>query len=86
MTQCLSTKTGHVHKAFFDDADLTAYPTGLSGVVLADYVKGVNITGGTGALDGAMGNVSVFGAIDLNKGELTLRYAGTVCFSEVEER
>ena len=42
------------------------------------------ITGGTGGFEGASGTLStVFGAIDLNKGQLTLRYEGTVCFEHV---
>ena len=52
--------------------------------MLADYLNGVNITGGTGGFENAHGTLeSVFGAIDLNKGELTLRYEGTVCFERV---
>jgi hypothetical protein len=44
----------------------------------------VMITGGTGGFEGASGTLpSVFGAIDLNKGQLTLRYEGTVCFASV---
>ena len=37
----------------------------------------------TGVFQGATGNISAFGAIDENKGQLTLRYAGTVCFAPV---
>jgi len=49
--------------------------------VLADYLDGVDITGGTGRFDGATGHLSsVFGAVDLNLGQITLRYAGTICF------
>jgi hypothetical protein len=78
----LVTETGDT--VFWQDADLTTFPTSDSGRVLADYVNGVNITGGTGGFENAHGTLeSVFGAIDLNKGELTLRYEGTVCFERV---
>ena len=79
----LVTETGDT--VFWQDADLTTFPTSDSGRVLADYLNGVNITGGTGGFENAHGTLeSVFGAIDLNKGELTLRYEGTVCFSLVK--
>jgi len=79
----LVTETGDT--VFWQDADLTTFPTNDSGRVLADYLNGVNITGGTGGFENAHGTLeSVFGAIDLNKGELTLRYEGTVCFQRVE--
>jgi hypothetical protein len=67
----------------FKDADLTLLAN-ASGQYLGNYLKGVTITGGTGGFEGASGNLkSVFGAIDLNKGQLTLRYEGTVCFERV---
>ena len=67
----------------FKDADLTLLAN-VNGQYLGNYLKGVTITGGTGAFEGAQGNLySVFGAIDLNKGQLTLRYEGTVCFEPV---
>jgi hypothetical protein len=62
------TETGDT--VFWQDADLTTFPTTDSGRVLADYLKGVKITGGTGGFQNAHGTLdSVFGAIDLNKGE-----------------
>ena len=68
----------------WQDADLTTFPTSNSGRVVADYLKGVTITGGTGGFKNAHGFLnSVFGAIDLNKGELTLRYEGYICFAQV---
>jgi hypothetical protein len=76
------TETGDT--IFWEDADLTTFPTGDKGRVLADYLKGVTISGGTGGFTNAHGFLnSVFGAIDLDKGELTLRYEGTVCFERV---
>jgi hypothetical protein len=65
---------------FAKDALLTAFPTSDPNRVLADYLKGVEITGGTGRFEGATGTVFAFGAADLKLGQITLRYAGTVCF------
>ena len=67
----------------FEDADLTLLAN-VNGQYLGNYLQGVTITGGTGGFEGASGNLnSVFGAIDLNKHQLTLRYEGTVCFQYV---
>ena len=70
---------------FAKDAFLTAFPTSDSNRVLADYLKGVEITGGTGRFEGATGTVFAFGAADLKLGQITLRYAGTVCFRSVPD-
>ena len=64
-------------------ADLTIYPTPDNNRVLADYLKGVEIMGGTGAFVRATGTLFFFGAADLSLGQITLRYAGTVCFARV---
>ena len=70
----------------FEDADLTLLAN-VNGQYLGNYKNGITITGGTGGFEGATGNLnSVFGAIDLNKRQLTLRYEGTVCFAEAKER
>ena len=67
----------------FKDADLTLLAN-ANGQYLGNYLNGVTITGGTGGFEGAQGVLySIFGAIDLNKGQLTLRYEGTVCFEPV---
>jgi hypothetical protein len=71
---------------FLNDANLTAFPTPDPNRVLADYLNGVDITGGTGAFEGATGTLSAWGAADLNLGQITLRYAGTVCFKPVSPR
>jgi hypothetical protein len=64
----------------FDNADLNLLAD-VNGQYLGNYLHGIIITGGTGGVEGASGNLnSVFGAIDFNKGQLTLRYEGTVCF------
>jgi hypothetical protein len=69
----------------FQDADLYLLAD-VNNQFLGNYLHGITITGGTGAFEGASGFLdSVFGAIDFNKGQLTLRYAGTVCFSTVKE-
>jgi hypothetical protein len=53
--------------------------------VLGDYLDGIDITSGTGHFDGATGHLSsVFGAVDLKLRQVTLRYAGTVCFPAVK--
>ena len=69
-------------------ADATAYATPDNNRFLGDYLAGVEITGGTGAFEGATGTIFAFGAVDLNlrqvtSGQVTLRYAGTVCFAHV---
>jgi hypothetical protein len=70
---------------FLNPADLTIYSTSdPNNRVLADYTKGIEIIGGTGAFAGAKGElISGFGGVDLNLGQITLRYAGTVCFKPV---
>jgi hypothetical protein len=70
---------------FLNPADLTAFTTSDPNRVLADYVKGIEVMGGTGAFAGATGTVFGFGAADLNLGQITLRYAGTVCFRKLKE-
>ena len=51
--------------------------------VLAAYLKGVDIIGGTGRFEGATGTIFALGAADMKLGQITLRYAGTVCFKPV---
>ena len=70
---------------FLKDAYLIAFPTSDPNRVLADYVNGVEITGGTGGFEGANGTLFAFGAADLKFGQITFRYAGTVCFPTVKE-
>jgi hypothetical protein len=68
---------------YVKDAFLTAFPTSDPNRVLADYLSGVDLIGGTGRFDGASGTLFAFGAVDLKLGQITLRYAGTVCFRPV---
>lgn len=66
---------------FLNDAYRTTYPTSDPNRVMADYTQGVDITGGTGGFANATGHLSsAFGAVDLDLGQITLRYEGTVCF------
>ena len=75
------TETGDT--IFLKDATLTSFPTSDPNRILGDYLNGVEITGGTGAFAGATGTVFAFGAADLNLGQITLRYSGTVCLKPV---
>jgi hypothetical protein len=72
------TETGET--LLFEDAYLTAILT-TTGLILADYVDGINMTGGTGRFAGASGKSAAWGAIDPSKGQLVLRYDGQVCFA-----
>jgi hypothetical protein len=67
-------------------AYLTAFPTGLAGVYAGSYLHGVVINGGTGQFKNATGKTYPWGALDANTGEVTLRYAGTICFDDPERR
>lgn len=68
---------------FLDPADVTIFPTSDPNRVVADYLNGVNITGGTGRFQKATGNIAAWGAADLAQGKITLRYEGTLCFHPV---
>ena len=57
--------------------------TSMPGFFVGDYLNGIYITDGTGAFEGATGKISAFGAVDQNKGQVTLRYEGTVCLEPV---
>ena len=67
-------------------ANATAFPTGIAGFYAASYLNGIVINGGTGQFKNATGKVSSWGAVDLNKGEVVLRYEGTVCFADPDRR
>jgi hypothetical protein len=67
----------------FDDADAIAYPTGTPGLYAANYTNGVTLTGGTGRFAGATGKIAAFGAVDLNRQQVILRYEGQICFPPV---
>jgi hypothetical protein len=66
----------------FDDADAVLFPTPIPGLYAASYTKGVKIIGGTGRFEHATGNLTAtYGAVDLTKGQVVLRYEGRVCFA-----
>src|SRR3984893_1919458 len=65
----------------FSDTDFITYPTAITGLFGA--LETIDVKGGTGRFDGATGTVSFFGAID--GGQVTLRYAGNLCFAHVKE-
>ena len=68
---------------FFADANLTSFTTSDPNRALFDYVNGIDITGGPGRFEDAKGTIFAFGAGDFNLRQITLRYAGTVCFPTV---
>jgi hypothetical protein len=66
----------------FDDADATLFPTSVPGLYAGSYLNGVKIIGGTGRFVNATGNLtSTYGAVDLPKGQVILRYEGHVCLA-----
>jgi hypothetical protein len=75
------TETGDT--IFFNDADAVAYPTGISGLYAASYTSGITLAGGTGRFAGATGKIASFGAVDLNRQQVILRYEGQICFPPV---
>ena len=78
------TATGDTINA--EQADATAFPTSIAGFYAASYLHGVVINGGTGQFKNTHGRVYGWGAIDTNKGEVVLRYEGTVCFADPDRR
>ena len=66
-----------------DQAVVTLFPTTVPGFYAASYLDGVNFNkSGTGDFAGASGKIYGWGAVDLGKGELVLRYSGEVCHAE----
>ena len=66
----------------FDDADATLFPTPVPGLYAGSYLNGIKIIGGTGRFENATGNLtSTYGAADLTKGQVILRYQGHVCLA-----
>jgi hypothetical protein len=65
----------------FNDTDFFLYPTSVSGLFGA--TETITVKGGTGRFDRAEGSLSFFGAIE--DGQVTLRYAGTLCFPKAKE-
>ena len=75
------TETGDT--LYWENAQAIAFPTGIPGLYAASYTNGSTLTGGTGRFAGASGKVMSWGAVDLKKGQLILRYEGQVCFPPV---
>jgi len=66
-----------------DQAIVTLFPTPVPGLYAGSYLNGVNLNrSGTGRFAGATGKIYAWGAVDLNKLEVVLRYSGSVCTSE----
>lgn len=66
------------------DAEATAYAIpAVPGLYAVAYADRVQIKGGTGRFSGASGSIVLFGALDLNKGQIVLRYGGQVCLRPV---
>jgi hypothetical protein len=75
------TETGDT--LYFENALATAFPTPIPGLYAAIYKDGQVLTGGTGRFEGASGKITSWGAVDLSKGQVVLRYEGQVCFPPV---
>jgi hypothetical protein len=66
----------------FNDAYATLFPTPVSGFYAASYLDGVEMNeNGTGRFKGATGKIYAWGAVDLNRKQLALRYEGELCFA-----
>ncbi len=66
-----------------DQAIITLFPTSAPGLYAGSYLDGLNLNkSGTGRFAGASGKLYGWGAADLSKGEVVLRYAGNVCSSD----
>ena len=66
-----------------DQAIVTLFPTASPRPLRRRLSHGVNLNrSGTGRFAGASGKIYGWGAVDLGKGELTLRYSGTICYAE----
>ena len=61
----------------FDPATATTTPVGPGLYAVVTYP--VHLTGGTGKFAGATGDFNNIGEVDLNSGQLVLRYSGQLC-------
>jgi hypothetical protein len=61
------------------DADATAFPTAVPAFVAISYTQGVQVIGGTGRFAGANGTLTIWGAADLSRQQIVLRYQGQIC-------
>ena len=66
------------------EADATAIPTSIPGLFAVNYPP-IPVLGGTGRFASATGNIAIFGAVDLNKGQVILRYQGKISFAQQQQ-
>jgi hypothetical protein len=64
----------------FDPATATTTSVGTGLYAVVTYP--VHLTGGTGKFQGVTGDFNNIGEVDLNSGELVLRYSGQLCSPE----
>lgn len=64
---------------FFDPATATTLP--LSQTLFAIISYPIHLTGGTGRFNGATGDLTAIGEVDLSSGTV-FRYSGKVCFAD----
>lgn len=64
---------------FFDSATATTLP--LSQTLFAIISYPIHLTGGTGRFNGATGDLTAIGEVDLSSGTI-FRYSGKVCFAD----
>ena len=62
----------------FDPATATSTPVAPGLYAIVTYP--VHLTGGSGKFAGATGDFTNIGEVDLNSGQLVLRYSGKLCF------
>lgn len=69
---------------FLGEADVTAIPTFIPGLLAANYPN-IPIIGGTGRFADARGSIAAFGAVDMNQGHIILRYQGEILFGHPQQ-
>jgi hypothetical protein len=62
----------------FDEATATSTPVAANLYAIVTYPT--HLSGGTGKFAGATGDFTAIGEVDLNSGQLVLRYSGQICF------
>jgi hypothetical protein len=62
----------------FDPATATSTPVASDLYAIVTYPT--HLSGGTGKFAGATGDFTAIGEVDLNSGQLVLRYSGQICF------
>jgi hypothetical protein len=62
-----------------EDTDAAALPTSIPAFVAISYTRPVMVTGGTGRFAGAKGALTIWGAADLGRQQIVLRYEGQIC-------